>query len=129
MRLNNAGFAIVFVSLGVSAAGDSRIIQAVKSQDRESVSQQLKQHVDVKALLAHGANVNANEKLRGQTALMWAVAQRHPAVVRRLLEHGADVHARSRITSQLVVRDVEGARFVCPPDVSEEDRRKSSYKI
>jgi hypothetical protein len=28
-----------------------------------------------------------------------------------------------------VIRDVEGARFVCPPDVTEESRRKSAYKI
>ena len=83
----------------------------------------------VKALLAHGAEVNAREKLREQTALMWAVSQRHPAVVRLLLEHGADVHARTRVSHQLVIRDVEGARFVCPPDVTEESRRKSTYKI
>ena len=60
---------------------------------------------------------------------MWAVAQRHPAVVRLLIEHRADVHSRTRVSQQLVVRDVEGARFVCPPDVTEESRRKSAYKI
>jgi ankyrin repeat protein len=83
----------------------------------------------VKALLAYGAKVNVKENLRDQTALMWAVSQRHPDVVRVLLEHGADVNARSRVTGQLVVRDVEGARFVCPTGASEEDRHKSSYKI
>jgi len=31
----------------------------------------------VKSLLAHGANVNAKETARGQTALMWAVAEKH----------------------------------------------------
>ena len=50
----------------------------------------------VKLLLAHGAEVNAKETRRGQTALMWAVAQQRPEVARALIEHGADVHARSK---------------------------------
>jgi len=49
----------------------------------------------VKSLLAHGADVNAKESPRGQTALMWAVAGKHPEVARMLIDHGADVHARS----------------------------------
>lgn len=36
-----------------------------------------------------------------QTALMWAVSNRHPEVVALLLAHGADVHARSDVWSQL----------------------------
>jgi ankyrin repeat protein len=52
----------------------------------------------VNALLAAGANVNAVETSRGQTALMWAVAQRHSDVVRVLIDRGADVHARSRVS-------------------------------
>ncbi|MGH9783892.1 MAG: ankyrin repeat domain-containing protein [Terriglobia bacterium] len=52
----------------------------------------------VKSLLARGgADVNAQEKNRGQTALMWAVAAKHAGVARVLLEHGADVNARSRV--------------------------------
>lgn len=50
----------------------------------------------VKALLARGARGNAAEQRRGQTALMWAVAEQHPEVTRILLTHGADVHARSK---------------------------------
>src|SRR5688500_8899487 len=38
-------------------------------------------------LLARGANINARETRKGQTALMWAVAQSHPVMVRLLLEH------------------------------------------
>lgn len=49
----------------------------------------------VNALLARGANVNGTEATRDQSALMWAVANRHPLVTHALLENGADVHARS----------------------------------
>ena len=55
----------------------------------------------VELLLAHGADPNRAEREREQTALMWAVAQRHAGVVGRLAEHGADVHARSRVWHQL----------------------------
>ena len=50
----------------------------------------------VDALLQRGARVNAAEATRGQTALMWAVANRRPAVTRALLAHGADIAARTR---------------------------------
>ena len=36
----------------------------------------------VKVLLRYGADVNAKEGWHGQTALMWAAAEGHPAVVR-----------------------------------------------
>ncbi len=49
----------------------------------------------VQLLLAHVGDVNAKESERGQTALMLAVAQRHPQVVQALVDQGADVHARS----------------------------------
>jgi ankyrin repeat protein len=49
----------------------------------------------VKLLLAHDAKVDAHEIKRGQTALMWAVAENHPEVVQVLLEHKADVHVKS----------------------------------
>ena len=48
-----------------------------------------------KLLLARGANVEATENWRGQTALMWAVGQSHPDMVRELVAHGADVNRRS----------------------------------
>jgi ankyrin repeat protein len=48
----------------------------------------------VALLLAKGADPNARAS-RQQTALMWAVSQRHPDVVKALVTHGADVHARS----------------------------------
>jgi ankyrin repeat protein len=49
----------------------------------------------VKALLARGADVNATESRQGNTALMWATAQKHPDVVRELIGHRADVKART----------------------------------
>jgi ankyrin len=52
-----------------------------------------------KLLLTHGANVNQVEQWRGQTALMWAVAQRQPAMVAELLKAGAEVNARSTVNN------------------------------
>jgi ankyrin repeat protein len=45
-------------------------------------------------LLARGANVNAIEGFGGQSALMWAAAQKQSAMISLLVEHGADVDAR-----------------------------------
>ena len=39
----------------------------------------------VKMLLARGADVNSRERL-GQTALMWAAAEGHTAVMRALID-------------------------------------------
>jgi ankyrin repeat protein len=49
----------------------------------------------VTLLLAHGAKVNTREPAKGQTALMWAVAECHLDVVRALIGAGSDVQARS----------------------------------
>ena len=57
----------------------------------------------VGSLLAHGADVNATEGAQGQTALMWAVARRHPEVVRVLLDAGADLHARTKSSRRHVL--------------------------
>lgn len=62
----------------------------------------------VRALVARGARVNATGSSRGQTALMWAVANRHPDVARILIENGADVRARSRTEDVVVQR---GSRY------------------
>jgi ankyrin repeat protein len=49
----------------------------------------------IRMLVGAGADVNAKEHLRGTSALMWAVEQRHAEAVRMLLELGADHSARS----------------------------------
>ncbi len=56
----------------------------------------------IEQLLAAGADVNTAEQGRGQTALMWAVAQRHPDVVEALLAHQPDVHVRSDARTEVV---------------------------
>ena len=61
----------------------------------------------VSALLAAGADVNARESREAQTALMWAVAQCHPEVVKLLLEHDADVAARSRVRRLVISRRLQ----------------------
>ncbi len=49
----------------------------------------------VKLLLARGADVNAAEGWRGQTALMWAAADDYVDVVSLLIAAGGDVHRSS----------------------------------
>ena len=73
------------------ASGETALMAAARAGTLQAVDD----------LLEGGADVNATETTRGQSALMWAVANRHPEVTRALLEHGADVHARSS-TSTLV---------------------------
>ena len=59
----------------------------------------------VRLLAGHGADVNAQERSRGQTALMWAVAQGHHEIIDVLLAHGADMSARSRIRPRMMHAD------------------------
>jgi ankyrin repeat protein len=49
----------------------------------------------IKLLVGAGVDVNAKEPLRGTTALMWAVEQKHPAAVAELLAAKADFAAKS----------------------------------
>ena len=49
----------------------------------------------VKTLLINGADVNAKERWRSQTALMWAAAENHAAVVTALIEARADIATRT----------------------------------
>jgi len=69
----------------VAQTGVSPLMMASRSGSVEAV----------RALLGHGAKTEVLENSEGQTALMWAVAQSHPDVVRLLVEHNAAVNARS----------------------------------
>lgn len=55
----------------------------------------------VRTLVAHGANVNAKEKVRGQTALMWAAIENNVPVIQELLKAGADIKVRAHEPSPL----------------------------
>lgn len=99
--------------------GSSALAEAVKVGDLEMVRMLLAAHADpdspnqdgetalmlaaslgvtdiAKLLIDKGAHVNAVETYRGQTALMWAAAQNHPAVVDLLLAHHADFRIRAK---------------------------------
>jgi ankyrin repeat protein len=77
-------------------SGETVLMNCARAGDAEAV----------KALVAHGADLNAKEPSHNQTALMWAAAQRHPQVVKTLVENGADIRARSRIYNQIVTSEV-----------------------
>jgi uncharacterized protein len=53
----------------------------------------------VRMLLIAGAQVNARENWNGQTALHWAAAEGHGAVVEALIEGGVDIRQRSNAGS------------------------------
>ena len=68
-----------------------------------------------KVLLARGAAVNSGDNWRGQTPLMWAAAQGHPAMVRVLVEAGADVNVRSTVVTWERQRSAEPRDKWLPP--------------
>jgi ankyrin len=51
----------------------------------------------VTLLLEAGAAVSAKEQWQGQTAVMWAAAENHGAVVKALAARGAEVNGRSNV--------------------------------
>jgi ankyrin repeat protein len=54
----------------------------------------------IRLLLDHHADVNAKDKQRGTTALMWATDQAHPEAVKLLVEHGASVSAATDVDTR-----------------------------
>src|SRR5581483_995014 len=77
-------------------------------------------------LVARGAKVNEREPSRGQTALMWAAAERHPDVVRVLIENGAEVAARTRVRRMVVNRGGPNGTIADEPYVGDVDRGGST---
>jgi ankyrin repeat protein len=85
----------------------------------------------VRALLSAKANPNAQEANGGQSALMWAVSQRHSAVVEELVRRGADVHAGSKtgFTPLMFAAqqdDVESARILISAGANPNEVRPKS---
>jgi ankyrin repeat protein len=69
-----------------------------------------------------GAQVNAKETWGDTTALMWAVSELHPAIVKMLIDHGADVNARSKFVPSTTGRGFEGTTPVASkPDQTAEE--------
>lgn len=86
----NASIANALIKAGADAkakgpTGETMLMLAARNGNPDVVS----------ALIAAGADVNAREPVRGTTALMWAVEQKHPAAVKVLLDSKADFAARS----------------------------------
>jgi len=50
----------------------------------------------VRVLVDHGADLDAQEPRQNQTALMWAISEKHTAVALFLIERGADIHAATK---------------------------------
>jgi ankyrin repeat protein len=69
-------------------------------------------------LLKYGAKVNAVERWRGQTALMWASAQKQPAMVEVLIAAGA-TSTRDRRSTTGSARSLQSrARSIARPGAS-----------
>lgn len=79
----------------------------------------------IKSLLARGADPNAREHSRDQTALMWAVAAGHPDVVRVLVEGGADVRAPTRTRREFAF--VGYRFFIAVRALTEKERQSMQY--
>ena len=98
----NGSSAMVETLLGAGADpnvplpfGETPLMTAARAGNADVVGRLLAAGGDVDAATAEGA-------YGAQTALMWAVAQRHPSVVEVLLAHGAGVHARSTTFTETV---------------------------
>lgn len=67
--------------------GETALMNAARTGNEELIA----------LLLERNANVNAAEKWRGQTALMWAAAEGHVAALEQLLKAGADLSVRTKV--------------------------------
>ena len=67
-------------------SGETPLMEAARTGNLETL----------RTLLSGGAAPNAQEVNGGQTALMWAVSERHSAVAEELVRRGADIQLRSK---------------------------------
>jgi ankyrin repeat protein len=74
----------------VEAEGETPLMLTARTGNLEAMQ----------VLLDHHADVNAKDKLRGTTALMWATEQVHPEAVKLLVQHGASVSAVTDIDTR-----------------------------
>jgi ankyrin repeat protein len=87
----NAALVRLFLKSGanpnrVIATGETPLMTCAKTGSVDAV----------RALIGYGAAVDAEEPTQNQTALMWAVAERHPDAVKALIEAHADLKANTR---------------------------------
>jgi len=67
--------------------GETPLMTAARTGDLDSVD----------VLLRHKADINSKEPIRKQTALMWAIGEKHSGVAQKLVEYGADIHAATTL--------------------------------
>lgn len=110
----NAGMIDQLLQAGASAneefrEGETVLMTAARTGD----------YASVETLLKAGARVDARETWHGQTALMWAVAQKHATLIPLLLKHGANINALSNIeTWERQVTDEPRDKWLPPGGMS-----------
>ena len=90
-----------------AASGETPLMAAARSGSTGAV----------KALVSHGAEVNTKTPVNEQTALMWALSEKHLDVAQTLIEQGANISTRSKggFTPLLFAArqgDLDGARIL-----------------
>src|SRR5207249_965198 len=104
LRRNVAALAAALCFVAGTAAAEVRapLADAAEQRDWTRVRTLVREHADVNAapavvtaLLGHGARLDARDDRRGQTALMWAAAEGHAAIVHDFIEAGADFRLRT----------------------------------
>jgi uncharacterized protein len=89
-QFGNAKFIDKLIKAGADAkqrgpAGETMLMLAARAGSPDAIT----------VLIAAGSDVNAREPLRGTTALMWAIEQKHPEAVAALLDGKANFALKS----------------------------------
>ncbi len=97
LATNNRSPAITSMLLESGADPDARLwsgVTPVMNVSKDGVNGLLS------LLIEHGADINVAEPLRGQTALMWAIAFGHPDTAKILIENSANVNAVTKMRDE-----------------------------